>query len=213
MFDFPLRVDSLDAVPEAYRPLYGEAEAGFALDGALAQRLDVSGLTSALEKERKAARDAEKALRTADERHAADAARLRGALERHLADSAATAAVAAARGEPALLLPHVRPALAVVEDGDDFAVRVLGGDGEARRRDDGEFLSVGDLVEELRRSPVFGRAFEASGLTGSGTPPTGAAGGTPGAFTLTREEARDPAAYRRLRDEAARAGQLPTIVE
>lgn len=209
MFEFPSSVESLDAVPEGYRPLYGEADGAFVLEAGLAKRLD----GSALDRERRAARDAERALRAADERHAAEAARLRGALEAHLVEAQATAAVVAARGEPALLLPHIRPALAVVADGDGFAVRVLGADGRPRLKDDGSPVSVGELVDEIRRSPVFGRAFDGSGLAGSGTPPGGTASAAPGAFLLTRDQARDPAAYRRLRDEAARAGRFPTIVD
>lgn len=54
-------VDKIDAVPEAQRGWYVEKEGKFHLDPAKIDIEDTSGLKSALEKERKAARDAEKA--------------------------------------------------------------------------------------------------------------------------------------------------------
>ncbi len=258
MFDFPTSVEALDAVPEGYRALYAEKDGAFVLDEALAKRLDVSGLTSALDKERRAARDAERQLkawaalgRAPEElaelaaaqdaalareaarkgewdkveaqiaaRHAADLAakdaalsRTRQALERQLVDAAATAEIAAQRGAAALLLPHLRGALRVVEDGDGFAVRVVGEDGAPRLDAQCNPLSVKALVAEMRQSETFARAFDGAGITGSGTPPNGAAGATPGAFHLTREQARDPATYRQAREQASRAGQTLAIVE
>lgn len=259
MFDFPTSVDSLDAVPEGYRPLYAEGEGGFRLDDALARRLDVSGLTSALEKERKGAREAERQLRAwtalgrAPEelaellaaqdaalareaerkgewdtlkaqlaaRHQAEIAardaalaRLRGSVERQLVDAAASAELAAQRGAVALLLPHLRASLRLVEEADGtLAVRVVDGEGTPRSDARGQPLAVKELVAEMRQSDAFARAFDGAGTTGSGTPPSAAPGGTPGVLHLTREQARDPATYRRAREDASRAGQLLSIVE
>jgi hypothetical protein len=259
MFEFPTSVEALDAVPEPYRALYAEGEGGFRLDAALAQRLDVSGLTSALDKERKAGREAERQLkawtalgRGPDEiagllaaqddalardaerkgewdklkaqisgRHQAELAardaalaKMRAGLERQLVDAAATAEVAAQKGAAALLLPHLRGQLKLVEDeAGGFAVRVVDASGEIRADARGQPLSVKDLVAELRQSEAFARAFDGAGTSGGGMPPSALSGGTPGVFHLTREQARDPAAYRRARDEAGRAGQLLTIVE
>ncbi|MAL80225.1 MAG: hypothetical protein CMN55_14150 [Sneathiella sp.] len=66
MFEFPLKVTDLETVPEQYHSLYQpetDAAEGFALDPLLAGKLDVSGLTSALEKERGAAQGFEKELK------------------------------------------------------------------------------------------------------------------------------------------------------
>ncbi len=259
MFDFPTGVESLDAVPEPYRALYAEGEGGYRLDGALAQRLDVSGLTSALEKERKAAREAERQLKAwtalgrgpdeiagliaaQDEALARDAerkgewdrlkaqiagrhqaemaerdaalARMRAGLERQLVDAAVSAEVAAQKGATALLLPHLRGQLRLVEDeAGGFAVRVVDHAGEIRADARGQPLSVKELVAELRQSEAFARAFDGTGTSGGGMPPNALSGGTPGVFHLTREQARDPAAYRRARDEAGRVGQTLAIVE
>lgn len=89
-------------------------------------------------------------------------------LEGRLIDADATAAIAAAKGVPALLLPHVRAAVRVVEDGGDFKVQVVDATGNPRVNGKGEFLSIADLVDEMRQSEVFGRAFEAKSTTGSG---------------------------------------------
>ncbi len=259
MFDFPTSVEALDAVPAVYRGLYAEGEGGFVLDAALAARLDVSGLTSALDKERKAAREAERRLkawstleRTPEElaellaaqdaalareaerkgewdklkgqiaaRHQAELAekdtalaRLRQGVERQLVEAAATAEIAAQRGAAALLLPHLRAALTVVEGDDGMpALAVVDAAGHARVDARGHPLSVRDLVAEMRQSPDFARAFDGAGISGGGMPPHTAAGAMPGVLPLTREQARDPAQYRRARDEAGRAGQPLTIVE
>ncbi|TNE42529.1 MAG: hypothetical protein EP348_00185 [Alphaproteobacteria bacterium] len=65
MFDFPITLADLTEVPDVYRPLYAarEGEDGFALDPDLAGLLDVSGLTSALEKERSAHQAATRELK------------------------------------------------------------------------------------------------------------------------------------------------------
>lgn len=89
-------------------------------------------------------------------------------LERRLIDADATAAIAAAKGVPALLLPHVRGAVRVIEDGGDFKVQVVDAAGNPRVNGKGEFLSIADLVGEMRQSDVFGRAFDATGTTGGG---------------------------------------------
>jgi hypothetical protein len=102
---------------------------------------------------------------------------LRAALELRLVESEAAAAVMAAKGVPELLLPIVTPRLAVEETDGHFTVRVLGEDGQPRLNAAGAPMTVLELVEEMRRSDVFGRAFEGRGISGSGAPPTGIGGG------------------------------------
>lgn len=103
-------------------------------------------------------------------------------LERRLIDADATSAIAAAKGVPALLLPHVRASVKVIEDGGDFKVQVVDVSGNPRVNSKGEFLSITDLVGEMRQSDVFGRAFEPSGTTGSGA--TGGGSGAGGSKTI-----------------------------
>jgi len=97
-------------------------------------------------------------------------------LERHLVDAAATAALAAAGGSAELLLPHVKARTKVIEEAGDFVVRVVGADGNPRVDGKGEFLSIKDLVSEMRQSDVFAPAFRAPGTTGGGASASGSSG-------------------------------------
>jgi hypothetical protein len=97
-------------------------------------------------------------------------------LERRLVDADATAAIAALKGVPALLLPHVQAAVKVIEENGEFVARVIDKAGNPRVNGKGEFLSIADLVGEMRQSDVFGRAFEATGTTGSGAASSSSSG-------------------------------------
>ena len=131
---------------------------------------------------------------------------MKGTLESYLVDAAATEAIAAAKGIPQLLLPHVKSAVKVIEEDGKYQVRVVGPDGSPRMNAKGEFLGIKDYVSEMRESEVFSRAFEGTGTTGSGTPAN--RGQTrPGSFILSREDARDPMKYRAAREAATKAGQ------
>lgn len=114
-------------------------------------------------------------LRSADEKVSA----MKRALERHLVDAQATAAIAAAKGVPDLLLPHVQKHVKVVEENGEFKVVVTDVKGDPRVDGKGEPLSISDLVVEMRGSDIFGRAFEGTGSSGSGTPPQNKGGGNP----------------------------------
>jgi hypothetical protein len=114
-------------------------------------------------------------------------------LERRLIDADATAAIAAAKGSPILLLPQVRASVKVIEEDGDFRVQVVDKAGNPRVNSKGEFLSIADLVSEMRADPDFGRAFEPSGTTGSGANPSGRVSGktmTQAAFDALRPAAR-----------------------
>jgi multidrug efflux pump subunit AcrA (membrane-fusion protein) len=98
------------------------------------------------------------------------------AIAKHLIDSAAAQALAKLKGSTALLMPHVRAAVKVVEDGGEYTVRVLDAAGSPRVNGKGEFLSIEDLVSEMRQSEIYGPAFEATGTTGSGAGSSAASG-------------------------------------
>jgi hypothetical protein len=196
-------VDKLDTIPEPQRGLYAKTEDGkFRLD--LDGYEDPAGLKSALDKERRAARDASrdvaawKALgKTPEEiqalvdaqaesersqltkagewdklrgqmteQHQTELAKrdetaktLRGQLEKHLVDAAATSALAAADGNPELLLPHVKSRVKVIEENGEFVVRVIDANGNPRVDVKGAFLSIADLVGEMRQTPTFAPCF------------------------------------------------------
>jgi hypothetical protein len=211
-----LIVDSLDAVDEPLRSLYEEKDGKFALKVEGVEPVD--GLKSALEKERKAARELEKKvkrweslgksdeeiaelLKKAEDAELSEAERkgewdklraqmnekhdaalrakdetitaMRARLNAELVDAKAVAAIAAAKGVPELLLPHVQRHVKV---DDEFNVQVVDGKGDPRVGAKGEPLTIADLVAEMKASEVFGRAFEGSGQSGSGTQPNSAGG-------------------------------------
>lgn len=103
---------------------------------------------------------------------------MRSSLESYLVDSEATRAIASAKGVPELLLPHVRAQVRVIEDGGRFAAKVVDRDGNPRIGDaNGEPMTINQLVAEMRQSEIYGRAFEASGASGSGASQSRSAAG------------------------------------
>lgn len=74
--------------------------------------------------------------------------------------------------EPRFLIPELRNRSQLVEQEDgSFAVQVVGADGkQVLKSKNGEVVPVdlSDVVGELRKDPVFGRAFGAMGSGGSG---------------------------------------------
>ena len=89
-------------------------------------------------------------------------------LSKHLIDSAAVSAIAANKGSSALLLPLIRGATKVVNENGVYEARVIDAAGTPRVNAKGEFLSINDLVSEMRQDVDLGRAFEPSGTSGSG---------------------------------------------
>jgi len=108
---------------------------------------------------------------------------MRKALEKHLVDAAATSAIAAEKGVSDLLLPHVQKHVKVVEEDGEFVVKVVDAKGDPRVNGKGDPLTISDLVKEMKESEVYGRAFDASGQSGSGKPPTRSPSGGPGSAT------------------------------
>jgi hypothetical protein len=92
-------------------------------------------------------------------------------LERFLVDKEAVSAIAANKGSPELLLPHIKAQVKVFADGDDYVVRVVDASGDPRGDGKGGFMGVADLVKEMKAHPTFGRAFESEGQQGSGVKP------------------------------------------
>ena len=101
--------------------------------------------------------------------------KLRSQLEHMMVDQAATAALAEAGGSVDLLLPIIRSQTRVTEDDDgSLTVQVLGQDGSPRitsKAGDSGMMTIDELVQELRQSEKYGRAFDASGTSGSGMRP------------------------------------------
>lgn len=110
----------------------------------------------------------------------------RAQLERHLVDAAAVSALAAAKGNAELLLPHVKARTKVVEENGEFVLRVVDAKGDPRVNTKGEFLSMSDLVGEMRGSDVYAPAFLAPGASGGGSQQSGQT--NTGRKTVTRSQ-------------------------
>lgn len=94
-------------------------------------------------------------------------------LQRHLIDKEAAAALAKSKGSVELMTPIIKNRVKVVEEGDDYVVRVIDADGASIRFDPktGGPMTIDGLVAELKGSPEYARAFESETKGGSGTPP------------------------------------------
>lgn len=92
-------------------------------------------------------------------------------LQKYLVTTAAVQAIAAHKGVPDLLLPHIQARTKVIKDGEDYVVRVVDESGDPRGNASGGFMTVEDLVKELKAHQTFGRAFESEAPNGGGKPP------------------------------------------
>jgi hypothetical protein len=113
---------------------------------------------------------------------------MRKRLQAELVDAKAVSALAAAKGSPDLLLPHVQRHVKV---DDDFNVVVVDSKGDPRVNGKGEPLSIADLIEEMKANETFGRAFEGSGHSGSGMRPNSGGGGTPPGNVKSKADLKD----------------------
>ncbi|USN14470.1 hypothetical protein DONNERLITTCHEN_00700 [Janthinobacterium phage vB_JliS-Donnerlittchen] len=92
-------------------------------------------------------------------------------LQKYLVTTAAVQAIAGQKGVPELLLPHIQAKTKVIKEGDEYVVRVVDETGDPRGNASGGFMTVEDLVKEMKASPTFGRAFESEAPAGSGVKP------------------------------------------
>lgn len=122
--------------------------------------------------------------------------KLRAKLERYLVDAQATSAIAAAEGEPELLLPIVKKFMKVVEDPDtgEFSTSIVDDKGGARVNGKGDPLILAELLTEMKSSEKLGRAFKASGSSGGGSSPGGGSNPktTPAGVPKTWADAKTP---------------------
>jgi hypothetical protein len=229
-FEFEPTLESLDGVPQQFQGLYIATNEGNGFIHHPQFKAHIHGLTSALDKERKTAKEratalaawsalgerpedvrikldelAEAVAKAGDsskalERLRADleqgygkklnakdqeVAAMRATVERYLVDNEATTALVEAKGAVQLLLPHVKASARVIEENGHYVVRVVDKDGDPRGDGKGGFMSIKDLIAEMKASESFGRAFDGSGTTGGGRP---SGGGKPVAGRMDRSE-------------------------
>lgn len=102
---------------------------------------------------------------------------MKQSLENYLIDSEATKVIAELKGSPMLLLPHIRSQVKVFEDNGQFEVKVVDKEGDPRGNGKGGFMTIRELIVEMKNSDSFGRAFDAANKQGGGTPPGKQSGG------------------------------------
>jgi len=101
-------------------------------------------------------------------------ATLSKSLEENVLIATATQAIAAEKGSTFLLMPHVKSRTKLDESGNPV---VVDESGNVRIGSDGKPLGIAALIAEMKADvQTFGRAFEASGANGSGTPPNNGTG-------------------------------------
>jgi hypothetical protein len=133
------------------------------------------------------------------------AAKVEGKLYDVLAKREAEAAIAAAGGNPKVLLPHILPFIKVTEQDDDFAAQVVDAKGNVRIADaQGTTMTIAQLVDTFKADETFGVAFAPSGAAGSGSRNDGGTRSN-GAIVVIPKNAT-PQEYRRLKDEATKRG-------
>lgn len=97
--------------------------------------------------------------------------KMKSSLERYLVSQAATAALAEKKGNIDLLLDKVQKACKVVEEGDDYVVRIVDDAGEVRSNGAGGYMNIGEFVSELKTKPAYAIAFASETASGTGHKP------------------------------------------
>lgn len=112
-------------------------------------------------------------------------AALSKSLEENVLIATATQAIAAEKGVATLLMPHVRSRTKLDDNGNPV---VVDESGNVRVGSDGKPLTIPQLIAEMKTDVnTFGRAFEPSGASGSGSQQGN--GGSKAVKTLTRAQA------------------------
>ena len=105
-------------------------------------------------------------------------AKLTKSLEKRLVQAELTKAIAAAKGDPDLLLPYAERFVRTRETDDDFEAFVVDGSGNARVADGKGTPMTFDMFVEQDLMQKFPRAFDGTGSSGGGaSKSTGGAGG------------------------------------
>jgi hypothetical protein len=116
----------------------------------------------------KVKKDLEESFKQRETQYGDKISKMEKALHREFIQKEAAIALGELKGDSELLLPHITSKCVLVEEDGEYAVRVLDKNGEPRLNGKGEYLTVKELVTEMRASPVYGKAFDGDGRSGTG---------------------------------------------
>lgn len=100
---------------------------------------------------------------------------MEGSLKEYLLDSQAMASIAEHKGNPTLLMPHIRSQAKVMKDPVTNKYRAVATNdrGEPLPDTDGGWMGIGKLVERLKANKDYAVCFTVTAPSGGGTPPNG----------------------------------------
>jgi len=173
MFDFPVQVENLDDVPEVFQNLYEQGETGCTLLGDLAKKMTADTDHKIIQSLKHANEALQNEIVSKNDR----VSKLNKLNDDFLMDDIASKAINAARGNTALLRPHLLNALEVAEvDGkrmvkvkEQYSVNTASGEEQP--------TSISDLIQNFKNDPDFAKAFDGDARTGGGMNPTGGTSG------------------------------------
>lgn len=160
-------------------------------------------------------KEIEAKLRGEVEAEKKNASQILSQLEGALIDSTATAALAKAKGNARVLLPHVKQSVRMVKDANgNYVAKVVNSDGSPRitlKSGQTGDMTIEELVEGMRADNDYASCFEGSGATGGGTKPNGSGSGS-GSYRISAADARDHSKYQQAKAQADKAGVTLEVV-
>lgn len=94
-------------------------------------------------------------------------------VRRYLVDNEAMRAISKHDGVPKLLMPQVTARTKIVKEDGEYLTRVVDEEGKTAFNGEGNYMTVDDLVAELKEDSDFSRAFNAPKQSGGGSGPQG----------------------------------------
>jgi hypothetical protein len=103
-----------------------------------------------------------------------DVTKYRTQLESTLIDSEALRVISEMKGEPAFLLPYLKDEIKLIQDehSGKMTSQIVDVSGTIRQNKNGKPMTIADRVNEMREDKIFGKAFSAPEVGGSGSSST-----------------------------------------
>ena len=95
--------------------------------------------------------------------------KMKSNLEKYFVDKTVTEALASEGASVKLLGKHIKDQVAVIDVDGDYQTVVVDKNGEPRLKRGGAYMTVDDLIAEMKKDDEFARAFPAPKVSGNGT--------------------------------------------